>query len=43
MIDGASTEFSTVYTVLKHAQMLSSALGQGEAVIIFDLLIYMKA
>lgn len=43
MIDGASTEFSTVYTVLKHAQMLSSALGQGDAVITFDLLIYMKA
>ena len=43
MIDGASTEFSTVYTVLKDAQMLSSALGQGDAVITFDLLIYMKA
>ena len=43
MIDGASNEFSTVYTVLKHAQMLSSALGQGDAVITFDLLIYMKA
>mgnify|MGYP000055450759 FL=1 len=43
MIDGASTEFSTVYTVLKHAQMLSSALGKGDTVITFDLLIYMKA
>lgn len=43
MIDSASTEFSTVYTVLKHAQMLSSALGQGDTVITFDLLIYMKA
>lgn len=43
MIDGAITEFSTVYMVLKHTQMLSSALGQGDAVITFDLLIYMKA
>ena len=43
MIDGASTEFSTVYKVLKHVQMLSSALGQGDAVITFDLLMYMKA
>lgn len=42
MIDGASTEFSTVYTVLKHAQKLCSTLGQEENVITFDLLVYMK-
>lgn len=43
MIDGNSTDFSTVYTVLKHAQMISSAMGQEDTVITFDLLIYMKA
>ncbi|KAK3754205.1 hypothetical protein QZH41_003312 [Actinostola sp. cb2023] len=43
MIDGASTEFSTVYTVLKYAQKISSTLGQEDTVITFDLLIYMKA
>jgi hypothetical protein len=43
MIDGNSTEFSTVYTVLKHAQMISVRLGQEDTVITFDLLIYIKA
>ena len=43
MIDGDSTEFSTIYTVLKHAQMISTTLGQEDTVITFDLLIYMKA
>ena len=43
MIDGDSTEFSTVYTVLKHAQKISTTLGQEDTVITFDLLIYMKA
>ena len=42
MIDGDSTDFSTVYTVLKHAQMISSVMGQEDTVITFDLLIYMK-
>ena len=40
MIDGDSTQFSTIYTVLKHAQMLTSSLGQEDTVITFDLLIY---
>lgn len=43
MIDGDSTDFNTVYTVLKHAQMISSVMGQEDTVITFDLLIYMKA
>ena len=43
MIEGASTEFSTVYTVLKHAQKISASLGQADSVITFDLAIYTKA
>ena len=43
MIDGNSTEYSTIYTVLKHAQKVTSALGQQDTVVTFDLLIYMKA
>ena len=43
VIDGNSTEYSTIYTVLKHAQKLTSALGQQDTVVTFDLLIYMKA
>ena len=43
MIDGNSTEYSTIYTVLEHAQKLTSALGQQDTVLTFDLLIYMKA
>lgn len=43
MIDGNSTNFSIVYTVLKHAQMISSAMGQEDTVITLDLLIYMNA
>jgi hypothetical protein len=43
MIEGASTDFTTVYTVLKHAQKVSAAMGQRDAVITFDLAIYMQA
>ncbi|KAK3698426.1 hypothetical protein QZH41_001193 [Actinostola sp. cb2023] len=43
MIEGPSTDFSTVYTVLKHAQKISASVGQAEAVITFDLAIYTKA
>ncbi|EDO31927.1 predicted protein [Nematostella vectensis] len=43
MIDGASTEFSTVYTVLKHAQKVSAVACQEDTVITFDLAIYIKA
>ncbi|EDO35706.1 predicted protein [Nematostella vectensis] len=43
MMDGASTEFSTVYTVLKHAQKISAVACQEDTVITFDLAIYIKA
>ena len=43
LIDGASTEFSIVYTVLKHAQAISNIMGQEDTVITFDLAIYVKA
>ena len=43
MIDGSSTEFSTFYTVMKHAQKMSSSLGQDDCVITLDLAIYTKA
>ena len=43
MIEGSSTEFSTVYTVMKHAQKMCTNLGQVNTVITFDLAIYTKA
>ena len=43
LIEGPSTEFSTIYTVLKHAQAISAIVGQKNTVITFDLAIYMKA
>ena len=43
LIDGSSTEFSTIYTVLKHAQAISNTMGQEDTVITFDLAIYVKA
>ena len=43
LLDASSTEFSTVYTVMKHGQQISQRVGQLEAVITFDLAIYLKA
>ena len=43
LIDGSSTEFRTVYTVLKHAEAISNTMGQEDTVITFDLAIYVKA
>lgn len=43
MIEGPSTEFSTIYTVMKHAQRMCTNLGQVDTIITFDLAIYMKA
>ena len=43
MIEGSSTELSTVYTVMKHAQKICASLGQLNTVITFDLAIYVKA
>ena len=43
LLDVSSTEFSTVYTVMKHAQQISQRVRQLEAVITFDLAIHVKA
>ncbi|MCG7875527.1 MAG: hypothetical protein N0C90_04285, partial [Candidatus Thiodiazotropha endolucinida] len=43
MINGNPTEYSTVYTVLKTVQKITSSVGQATAVITFDLAIYVKA
>ena len=43
MIEGCCTDFTTVYTVFKHAQKVSAAMGQRDAVITFDLAIYIQA
>ena len=43
IIEGSSSELSTIYTVMKHAQKICSNLGQVDTVITFELAIYMKA
>ena len=43
MVDGSSNDYSTIYTVLKHAQKISATVGQADTVITFDLAIYSKA
>ena len=43
MMDGLSTEFSTVYVVMRRAQKISSSIGQVDSVITFDLVLYVKA
>jgi len=43
MVDGSSNDYSTIYTVLKHAQKISTVMGQAYTVITFDLAIYSKA
>ena len=43
MIQGSSSEFSTIYTVMKRVQAISANLGQASRVITFDLVIYYKA
>ena len=42
VIDGSSTEFSTIYTVLKHAPVLSDTMGQEDTLIKFDLANFVK-
>ena len=37
MVDGSSNDYSTIYTLLKHAQKISAAMGQANTVITFDL------
>ena len=43
LIEESSTVFSTIYTVLKHAQAISAIVGQTDTVITFDLASYIKA
>ena len=43
LIEGSSTDFSTIYTVLKHARAISAIVGQTDTIITFDLAIYIKA
>ena len=43
LLDASPMEFSTVYTVMKHAQEICQKIGQLEAVITFHLAIYVKA
>ena len=43
MVDGSSNDNSTMYAVLKHAQKISTVMGQADTVITFDLAIYNKA
>ena len=43
MIPASSTEYSTIYTVMKQVQNMMEALNQRYSVITFDLAIYMRA
>ncbi|KAL9975370.1 hypothetical protein ACROYT_G012525 [Oculina patagonica] len=43
MINASSTEYSTIYTVMKNAQKVMDSLEQKHNVITFDLAIYSKA
>ncbi|KAJ8024355.1 hypothetical protein HOLleu_34252 [Holothuria leucospilota] len=43
MIHGSSTEFSTVYTLMKKIQVIMISLGQSYTVITFELAICIKA
>ena len=43
LIDGSSTEFSKIYTVLKHAEAISNTMGQEGTEMAIDLAIYVKA
>ena len=43
MIEAFCTNFTTVYTVLKHAKMVNDALEERDAVITSDVAIIMQA
>ena len=43
MLQGSSTELSTIYTVLNQVQKMCEVIGQKDAVITFDQAIYSKA
>ena len=40
MIEGSCTDLTTLYTVLKHAQMVSDVADQQDYVITFDVAFY---
>ena len=42
IIDASSTEFRTIYTVMKNIQAMTASLGQEECAATFDLAMYMK-
>ena len=42
MINGTSTDYNTVYTVMNQVQQMMSSLGQEYSVVTYDLAIYMK-
>ena len=42
MINGSSTEYSTIYTLMKNVHTMMFSLDQQHSVITFDLAIYMK-
>ena len=43
MIKGTYTEFTTGYTVIRHAQILSDALEQNDTVIASEIAIFFQA
>ena len=43
MVASPSTEYSTIYTVMKNVHKMTTSLGQSKSVITFDLAIYLKA
>ena len=43
MIEGFCSDLNTVYTVFKHAKIVSDVLRQHDAVITFDVAIFLHA
>lgn len=43
MLNGSSTQFSTIYTVMKNVQKMCAAIAQTDSVLTFDMAIYVKA
>ena len=43
MLMGSSTELGTIYTVLKMVQKMCESIQQKDAVVTFDLAMYVKA
>ena len=43
MLNGSSTHFSTIYTVMKNVQKMCAAIAQTDSVLTFNMAIYIKA